>query len=130
MASSEPVMGEIGEAEQPGALGAQLHHLGDDRLVIRRAAIVAARGEGAENLFAQVAPLRELQERLDAGSRQRDHVAVELAFLRFGLHRLAHEIGQACQLGFAVDGEGKGLLVGEHVLAERRTQGGKPLGDL
>ena len=122
-------MGEIGKSEQFCALGAQPHHLGDDRLVVGRAAIVAAHGEGAEDLFAQVAALGELQERLDAGARQRDHVAVELALLRFGFHRLAHEVGQAGELGFAVDGEREGLLVGEHVLAERGAQGGKALGD-
>ena len=72
-------MGEVGEAEEAGALGAQPHHLGDDRLVVGRAAVVAAHGEGAEDFFAQIAPVGELQERLDAGARQRDHMAGELA---------------------------------------------------
>jgi hypothetical protein len=99
----EPVMGEVGKAEQAGALGAQPHHLGDDRLVVGRAAIVAALGEGAKDLFAQIAPVGELQERLDARTRQRDDVAVEAALLRLGFQRLAHEIGQAGELGFAVE---------------------------
>ena len=50
-------MGEIGKSEQSGALGAQPHHLGDDGLVVGRAAIVAAHDEGAEDFFAQVAAL-------------------------------------------------------------------------
>jgi hypothetical protein len=62
-------MGEIGEAEEARALGAQPHHLGDVRLVVRRAAVVAAHGEGAEDLFAQIAAVGELQERLGAGAR-------------------------------------------------------------
>ena len=73
-------MGEIGKTEQAGALGAQPHRLGDDRLVVGRAAIVAAHDEGAKDLFAQVAAVGELQERLDARTRQRDRVAVETAF--------------------------------------------------
>ena len=77
-------MGEVGIAEQAGALGAKPHHLGDDRLVVGRAAIVAARNEGAIDLFAQVAPLGELQERLGARTRQRHDVAVEPALLRVG----------------------------------------------
>ena len=56
-------MGEVGIAEKPRALGAQLHRLGDDRLVVGCPAIVAARDEGAKDFFAQVAALRELQER-------------------------------------------------------------------
>ena len=72
-------MGEVGIAEEPRPLGAQPHHLGDDRLVVGRAAIVAAHDEAAEELFAQIAPVGELQERLDARSRQRDRIAVEPA---------------------------------------------------
>ncbi len=45
-------MGEIGIAEQAGALGPQPHHLGDDRLVVGLAVIIAARDEGAVDPFA------------------------------------------------------------------------------
>ena len=58
----EPVMGEVGVAQKPRPLGAQLDRLGDDCLVVGCSAIVAARDEGAEDFFAQVAALRELQE--------------------------------------------------------------------
>ena len=57
-------------AEQPRALGAQCHHLGDDRLVVGRAAAVAARDPGAKDLLAQIAAGGELQERLDARARE------------------------------------------------------------
>ena len=99
----EPVMGEVVIAEQAATLGAQLHHLGNNRLVVGCAAIVAAADEGAKDLFAQIAALRELQEWFDAGARQRDNAAVETALLRFRLHRFAHEIGQAGKLGFAFE---------------------------
>ena len=80
-------MGEIGKAEEVGALGAQPHHFGNDALVVGRPAIVAAHDEAAEYFFAQIAPLRELQERLDDRSRQRHHIAIEAALL--GLRRHA-----------------------------------------
>src|SRR5258706_4466242 len=53
---------------------AQCNHLGDDRLVVGCAAVVAARDPGAKCLFAQVAPGRELEERLDARARGGDDV--------------------------------------------------------
>ena len=62
-------MDEIGIAKEAGALGAQPHHLGDDGVVVGRAAVVAAANEGAVDLFAQVAALGELQEWLGARSR-------------------------------------------------------------
>src|SRR5262249_46457265 len=70
----EPVMREALVAEQPRALRAQRENLGDDSLVVGLAAAVATRDPGAEDLLAQLAPRRELQERLDAGARERNHV--------------------------------------------------------
>ena len=125
----EPVMGEVGIAEQFCALGPQLHHFGDDRLVVGGAAIVAARDKSAKHLFAQVAPLRELQERFDARPRQRDDVAVEAAFLRFGSHRFAHETRQPGKLRFALKRQREILLIGQHVLAERGAERRQPLDD-
>ena len=123
----EPVMGEVGIAEEPRPLGAEPHHLGDESLVVGRPAIVAAHDKAAEDLLAQVAAVGKLQERLDARPRQRDGIAVEPAVARLRAHRLAHEIGQAGQLRFAFEPQRKGLLVGEHVLAERGAELGKPL---
>ena len=51
----EAPVGVRREAEQPGALGAQLQDLGDDRVVVVRAAVVAAVDEHPPDLLAQVA---------------------------------------------------------------------------
>ena len=61
-------------AEQPRALGPEADHLGGDGAIVGRAAVLAARRPGAKGALAQVAPRRELQERLDARARQRDRV--------------------------------------------------------
>ena len=117
-------------AEQLGALGAQRHGLGDDRLVVGLVAVVAAGDPGAERLLAQIAARRELQERLDAGARQRDDVLAGHAALFGGGGRgLAQEIGQAGEIGLAVQLHRVGLLVGQHVLAERRAERRQPLDD-
>ena len=127
----EPVMGEARIAEEPRALGAQRHHLGDDRLVVGCAAAVAARDPGTKDLLAQVAPRRELQERLDARARQRDDVlAREAALLGRRARRRAHEIGQTGELVLAVEHEGIALLVRQHVLAEAGAERGEPLVDV
>ena len=126
----EPVLGEIGVAEQPRSLGAKLHHLGDDRLVVGRAVIVAAGDESAEDLFAQIAPARELEEGEGARARQRNDAAVEAALLCFAPHRLAHECGQAGKFGLAGEAQREGLFVGEDVLAERGAECRQALHDL
>ncbi len=48
----EPVVGEGRKAEQLGALGAQSHHLGDQRAVVGGAAVLAAPDPGLEDFFA------------------------------------------------------------------------------
>ena len=118
----EPIMREIGKAEQPRALGPQPHHLGDDLLVVGRSAVVAAMDEGLKGLLAQIAPAGKLQERLYARTRQRHHIAVETAFFGIGLHGLANEIGQPGKLGLALKHKLERLLVGQHVLAERGAE--------
>ena len=115
-------MREIGKAEQARALGPQPHHLGDDLLVVGRSAVVAAMDEGLKGLLAQIAPAGKLQERLDARTRQRHHIAVETAFFGVGLHGLANEIRQPGKFGFAFKDKLERLLVGQHVLAERGAQ--------
>src|SRR6185437_6702270 len=57
-------------------------------------------------------------------------MAVEAAFFRLGFHRLAHESGQAGKLRLVMQGEREALLVGEHILAERRAELRQPLDDL
>jgi len=57
-------------------------------------------------------------------------VTVETAFLLFGFHRLAHEFRKPGKLGFAVERQRVGLLVGEQVLAERGAELSQALDDL
>ena len=123
-------MGEALVAEEAGAFGAQRHHLGDDGFVVGLAAALAARDPGPERLLAQIASRRELQERLDARARQRDHVSLrEPALLRGGARGVAHVIRQARQVRLAVEHQRIGLLVGQHVLAERGPERRQPLVD-
>ena len=124
-------MGERRIAEQPRALGAQRHHLGNDRLVVGCAAAVAARDPGAKDLLAQIAAGGELQERLDARAREGDDVlAGEAALLGRRLRRRAHEIGQPGEVVLAVEHERVALLIRQHVLAEGRAEGGEAFVDI
>jgi hypothetical protein len=74
--------------------------------------------------------LRELQERLDAGTKERHRITVEAAFLRVGFHRLAHEFRHTGKLRLAVDRQREGLLVGKHILAECGPEFGQAFDDL
>ena len=126
----EPVLREGRIAEQLGALDPQRNHLGDDRLVVGLVAFVAARDPGAERLLAQIAPRRELQERLDAGALQGDDVlAVHAALGGRGGRGFAEKIRQAGEIGLAVELHRVGLLVGQHVLAERGAERRQPFDD-
>ena len=84
--------------------------------------MLAAAGPGTPGLLAQVSPLAEGQERHHQRARQRDHVAVQAALDRRLARRVAHEVGQAGQIGLAVERQDEGGLVGQHVLAELRRQ--------
>ena len=117
-------------AEKPGALRPEAHHLGDDGLVVGRAASVAAARPGAEGLLAQVAAAREGEERLDARSGERDHVlAGKPPLLGRRSGGLAQEERQPGEIRFAVEDEDVGFLVGQHVLGELRAEAREPLGD-
>ncbi len=106
-------------AEEPRALDAQLHHLGDDRLVVGRAAAVAARDPGAERFLPQVAARRKLQERLDARTPERDDMlALEPALLGVGAQRRTQEVRQPGEVSFGFEDERVTLLIRQHVLAE------------
>ncbi len=72
MAFSRRQWAWVGVAEQPGALGAQLQDLGDDRVVVVGVAVVAAAVVGAPDLLPQVAPVGVGQERLHAGAGVED----------------------------------------------------------
>jgi hypothetical protein len=51
-----------------------LQHFGNDRAIIRLAAIRAARNPRLEGFLAQIAARGKLQEWADAGARQRDRI--------------------------------------------------------
>jgi hypothetical protein len=125
----EHVIGEARIAEQARLLGAQRDHLGDQTVVVVGAA-VAARDPGGEQLLTQVAPSGELQERLDVRTSKGDGVAAGIP-APFGgaLRRRAHELRQAREI-IRRERQGVALLVGQHVLAEGRPEGGKALHDL
>ena len=57
-------------------------------------------------------------------------MTVETALLRLRFHRLAHEIGKAGKLRLAFERQREGLLVRQHVLAERGAECRQPFDDL
>ncbi len=121
---------EGSEAEQAGALGAELDGLGGDGAVVVVVAVLAAAAPGFEGGLAQVAAGGELEERLDRRARQRDDVLAREAQVVGGLcGGLADELGQAGEIGLAVEDEAVGLLLGEHVLGELGADGGEALVD-
>ena len=123
-------MGEARIAEEARALGAQADHFGGDGAIVRFAAILAARGPGAEGFFAQIAPRRELQERLDAGARKRDAIFARMAALgRRARGAFDEKIRQALEIA-RVQEQQEGFFVGQHILAELRAKARQPLGDL
>ena len=126
----QPVGGEGRKAQQPGALLAQRQDLDNGRVVVVGVVVVAARGEGLEHLFAQLAPAGALQERLDRGARQRhDRLAGHAALLGGGLRRRDKAVRKAVAIGLAEFHEPV-LLVAEQMMAERRAEMGQPLVDL
>ena len=70
-----PPVGVALEAEQLGAVGAQLHDLGDDRVGVVGIAIVAAVDERAPHLLAKRAVVGEGQHRIDRRARVADRIA-------------------------------------------------------
>ena len=116
-------------AEQPRALGPQAHHFGGDLAIVRRAAVFAARGPGAKGGLAQIAPRRELQERLDARSRQSDGVFAGMAAIGGGARGAGdEEIRQAVEIGLGEQHEPV-FFVLEHILPELSAERRQPLGD-
>ena len=116
-------------AQQARALGPEADHLGGDVAIVGRAAVLAARRPGAKGVLPQVAPRRELQERLDARARQRDGIFAGMTALG-GEPRGARdeEIRQAVEIAF-VEQHQPGLFVRQHVLAERGAEARQPFAD-
>ena len=101
----------------------------DQRPVVVRARMCAARRPGLVGGAAQVAAGRESQKRLDRGARQGDGVfAGESALDCRGGRGGAGEFRQPVEVGF-VEHEPPFVLVMQHVLAEQRVQRREPLGD-
>ena len=87
-------------AEEPRALGFQAHHFGGDRPIVGWAAVFAARGPGSERPSRANRAARELQERLDARSRQSDGVFAGMAAVGGGPRGAGdEEIRQAVEIG-------------------------------
>ena len=123
----EAVMGEGFIADQMSALGPQAHHFGGDGAIVGRPAVFAARSPGAEGLFAQVPPRGELQEGLDARTRQGDGVSADGPALGGEAGGAVHvEIRQAVEIA-RVDKQEPGLFVRQHVLPELCAEGREPL---
>ncbi len=116
-------------AEELRAPAAQPHDFLDDLLVVALVAVVAAAHERLPDFLAQVTAPGIGEERLDARARVEDRPPAGLAaFLRGFCRRLAQRIGQALEVRFALEDE-RGVLVGQHVLAELGVERGEPLVD-
>ena len=91
----------------------------------------APRATKARNdLLAQVAPGRELHERLVGRARQRHHMLAGKAARGGRLRRGGDEaLRQAGEIVGPVENERERLLVGEHVLAEQRAEARQPFAD-
>ena len=104
--------------------------LHDGGIVVVGVAVVAARGEGLEDLLAQVAAGGALQERLDRGARQRhDRLAGHAALFCRSLGRGDERLRKAGAIVLAELHEPV-LLVAEQMMAERGAELGQPLVDL
>jgi hypothetical protein len=126
----EAILGKAFITQELRALGAQPHHFGSDRAIVGRAVMLPAREPCAPRRLAQIAPLRELQERLDAGAQERDDMLAFEPALRGRFRRGAHEkIRQPREIVLALQHEHVGLFIGQHILAEGRAECRQPLVD-
>ncbi len=127
----EAVVGKRAITHQLGEFRAQRHDLRHDLSIVRLAAVLTAPDPRLECLFAQIPPGRELQERLHARPRQRDHMARrQFQIGRRPRRRIAHALRQSREVRLALQRETPRLLVRQHVLPELRDQLGKPRVDL
>ena len=118
-------------AEELRPLAAQCEDLRDRRVVVRRAAAVAAVHEHAPDLFTQRAVSGVREERLDARARVQ-HRPLALLAARLGgeRHRFADRRRQAREVGLCAEQHHLLALVLEHVLSERRVERREFLVDL
>src|SRR5690606_9940666 len=101
------------------------------RAVVVRPAALATPDPRREGCLAEVAPCRELQEALDARTRERDDMLAGMTeVVTCPLGCRAHEIGKPREIGFALEHELVALLIGEHILGKGRAERREPRIDL
>ena len=129
-----PVRDPVGEGlvtQQPGLFDPQLQHLGDDRIVVVIAAVVAAARPHLEGFLPQVPARREGDERIHRGAGVGDHPpAVHPPLAGRRGRRLDQVGGQPGEILGALKHQKAVLLVGEDVLAEGGVEARQPLVDL
>ena len=126
----QPVGGVGREAHDFRGFLPQGQNLHDGGVVVVGVAVVAARRKGLEDLLAQVAARRALQERLHRGARQRyDRLAGHAPLFGVGLRRGDEGVGKAGAVVLAELHEPV-LLVAQQMVAERGAELRQPLVDL
>ena len=116
-------------AQETRALGSQAHHFGGDGAIVGRAAVLAPRRPGAEGGLPQIPPRRELQERLDAGSRQGHGIFAGMAAVGGDARGAGDEkVWQTFKVALIEQHEPV-FLVLEHILAELSGERRQPLRD-
>ena len=122
----EREVGVAGVAVQPGLFVAQPQDLSRHVAVVVLAVVFAAADPGPPGLLAQVAALREGQERHDERARQRDHGGPGVTAVGRRLAgSVAHVVGQAGEVGFAVQPQLERGLVVQDVLRKTGRQPGQ-----
>ena len=116
-------------AEEAGTFAAQPHHFCSDGPIIGLPAARTTLDPGAKGLFAQIAPLRHLQKRLDAGACERDDIFARKIARLCRLRRGSNEpVGQTSEI-IGGEFEREGFFIGEHVLPELRAERGELFAD-
>ena len=118
----EAVVGIGRKAQELCPLGTQSHHLGDQRAVVGRAAVLAALDPGLEYLLAQIAAGGELQKALARRPSQRDGIfALRAAFLGRRPRGVAGKARKPGEIALLQD-QRISFLVRQHVLPELGAQ--------
>ena len=116
-------------AQKPRALGSQAHQFRGDGAIVCRAAVFSSSRPGAERGLAKIAARRELQEWLDARSRQGDRVFARMAPIGAAARGARdEEIGQALEIRLVEQHEPV-FFIPKHILAELSGERRQPLGD-
>src|SRR3984957_8778470 len=118
-------------AEKARLFRAQPHRLVHDGAVVVRAPVRPARDERPESLLPEIAPGRELQERLDRGTGERDRMFAGMAALGRRLRGRGEKLlWQPREIFRLLEDEKEVLFVREYVLSKRGAERRQPLADL